>query len=320
MTLPFLISIDTEGDNLWSRPRTITTKNADFLWRFQHLCENNGFKPTYLTNHEMALSPSFRTLATDRLRRGTCEVGMHLHAWNSPPLEPLTADDWKFHPYLIEFPTSVLRQKVKALTGLLEDTFQTKMVTHRAGRWAFDERYAQALVDEGYLVDTSVTPHVSWRSSKGDPWGRGGANYSSFPEEPYFVSPSDISKSGVSSLLEVPMTTAPRWPRLSAWAGGMVHRAFASQAGMVRWLRPRRGHRDDLLFLVERALREKRACVQMMLHSSELMPGGSPTFPDERSVEELYADLARFFEAIRGKCKGMTFSEFRQSFPASTMP
>lgn len=25
-----------------------------------------------------------------------------------------------------------------------------------------------------------------------------------------------------------------------------------------------------------------------MLHSSEMMPGGSPSFPDEKSIEELY--------------------------------
>ncbi len=33
----FLITIDTEGDNLWSLPREITTSNAKFLPRFQNL-------------------------------------------------------------------------------------------------------------------------------------------------------------------------------------------------------------------------------------------------------------------------------------------
>ena len=39
-----------------------------------------------------------------------------------------------------------MRAKVDYMTRLLEDTFQTKMVSHRAGRWAFDERYARLLV------------------------------------------------------------------------------------------------------------------------------------------------------------------------------
>ena len=42
----FLITIDTEGDDLWSHPRNITTKNARYLPRFQKLCESYGFNTT----------------------------------------------------------------------------------------------------------------------------------------------------------------------------------------------------------------------------------------------------------------------------------
>lgn len=101
------------------------------------------------------------------IARGTAEVGMHLHAWNSPPTEPLTADDWRHKPYLIEYSDAMMREKVDYMTRLLEDTFQTKMVSHRAGRWAFDERYARLLVEYGYQVDCSVTPRVNWKTAKG---------------------------------------------------------------------------------------------------------------------------------------------------------
>jgi hypothetical protein len=57
----FLVSIDTEGDNLWKwcLGKPITTENAKYLPRFQELCEKYGFKPTYLTNYEMAKDPFF---------------------------------------------------------------------------------------------------------------------------------------------------------------------------------------------------------------------------------------------------------------------
>ena len=59
-TLPsFLITIDTEGDNLWARRKVITTKNSLFLHRFQARCESFGLGPTYLTNYEMASCPIF---------------------------------------------------------------------------------------------------------------------------------------------------------------------------------------------------------------------------------------------------------------------
>ena len=51
----FIITVDTEGDNLWGYKEgdTITTNNALYIPRFQELCENYGFKPVYLTNYEM---------------------------------------------------------------------------------------------------------------------------------------------------------------------------------------------------------------------------------------------------------------------------
>src|SRR4030095_6053082 len=107
----FLITIDTEGDNQWSRPRVTTTRNAGFLPRFQALCERFGLRPTYLTNHEMALCPVFTEFARAVLARGAAEIGMHLHAWDSPPIVPLTHDDLAHHPYLCEFPEAIVRQK-----------------------------------------------------------------------------------------------------------------------------------------------------------------------------------------------------------------
>src|ERR1043166_2617451 len=121
----FLITIDTEGDNLWAHPREITTHNAASLARFQAACEEYGLLPTYLTNYEMALCPRFQVFARDVLRRGTAEIGMHLHAWNSPPLIPLTDDDFARAPYHIEYPLEIVEQKVVVMTNLLRDTFAT---------------------------------------------------------------------------------------------------------------------------------------------------------------------------------------------------
>src|SRR5208283_4588444 len=100
----FLITVDTEGDHLWSKPREITTRNSRYLPRFQALCEKYGLKPTYLTNWEMANCPVFRDFGQDVIAHNTGEIGMHLHAWNSPPIIPLTDNDYSYQPYLIEYP------------------------------------------------------------------------------------------------------------------------------------------------------------------------------------------------------------------------
>ena len=56
----FLITIDTEGDDIWGRHATVTTENARYLPRFQDLCRKHGFKPTYLTNYEMAVDSRYQ--------------------------------------------------------------------------------------------------------------------------------------------------------------------------------------------------------------------------------------------------------------------
>src|SRR5215813_6689676 len=124
-----LVTVDVEDDDLWSRSRTVTTRNARFLPRFQSLCEAHGLNPTYLTNFEMARCPDFQEFGRDVIRRGRGEIGMHLHAWNSPPLTPLTPDDCQYQPYLVEYPGHIVRQKITFLTELLEDTFGVKMVS-----------------------------------------------------------------------------------------------------------------------------------------------------------------------------------------------
>ena len=313
MTRPcFLITIDTEGDNLWARPRRITTRNALFLPRFQALCEREGLRPTWLTNYEMVASGPYVEFATDLLKRRVGEVGMHLHAWNSPPLVPLTSDDYHYQPFLIEYPTSILEDKVARLTELLEATFECKMTSHRAGRWAMDGRYVRALASRGYLVDCSVTPHVSWRHAGGAPQGQGGTDYSAAPEWPYLLGEGNITEAGPGPLLEVPMTTRLAYPRLLRWlppsARGWRVCAPVSRARL--WLRPKPGNLKEMVALVKRASAEGWPYVQFMLHSSEFMPGGSPTFRTERDIEQLYDDLDILFSAASSCCDATTVTEY----------
>ena len=51
----FIITIDTEGDNLWDWRigKIINTENVSYLNRFQELCNTFSFKPVWLTNYEM---------------------------------------------------------------------------------------------------------------------------------------------------------------------------------------------------------------------------------------------------------------------------
>ena len=315
----FLITIDTEGDNLWDLPEKITTANSSHLERFQKLCEEYGFRPCYLVSYEMAICPVFQKFAKTLLQNNTGEIGMHLHAWNTPPLEPITDNDFHHQPYLIEYPEQIMQEKIHHLTNLLEKTFEKKMTSHRSGRWGFNETYARIIHEEEYNVDCSVTPHVSWKKYMGAPGQNGGSDFRDFPEEPYYLNLEDISRPGDSNLLEVPVTIQLPPPFVDALFGlfpehsigwKILNRIFTHE----RWLRPNGRNLHQMLRILENARRRGCICVEFMLHSSELMPGGSPTFPTREDIENLYSQLQSLFSEAAKHFQGATLKEFQREY------
>ena len=93
----------------------------------------------------MALSPIFQEFGKEVLLHNSGEIGMHLHAWNSPPLFELSKNDYLEQPYLIEYPENIMNEKIMVLNDILENTFNNKMISHRSGRWALNDIYVKLL-------------------------------------------------------------------------------------------------------------------------------------------------------------------------------
>jgi hypothetical protein len=208
----------------------------------------------------------------------------------------------------------VLREKIHVVTQLLEQRVGRKMLSHRAGRLAFDGRYAAMLLDEGYRVDCSVTPGVDWRHTPGDPTGHGGTDYTRFPDRPYYLDPADIAAPASRGLLEVPVTVRAGWLyRLAPCTyripllRGALNRLWQG----LSWLAPAENGLDAMLRAAREAQRAGAAHLEFTLHSSELMPGGSPSFRSTAQIERLYERLERLFDALASWTVGMTLEEFQ---------
>ncbi len=328
LRVPFVVTIDTEGDNEWAKPKNPTDRNAAWLPRFQELCERYRLRPTYLVDHTMATSPAFQEFGRDVLARRKAEIGMHLHAWNSPPIVPLTARDHEIQPVLTAYPSEVMRQKIVYQSELLEQTFETPMLSHRAGRFGFDERYAAILAELGYLVDSSVTPHVNWEAlalatrrphqGQSPVFVPGGPDFSRCPEEPYWIDPDDLcNPAGGSSLLEVPVTIRNRWPgwidtpRPSGQSARDLPKRILNRLYRARvWIYPRSTEEKMLRWIVQEGLRRQATHLMFFQHSSEFMPGGSPWTVDESDIERQYEKTEALFEIVAGSCEAMTLAEF----------
>ena len=314
MEKKFLISIDTEGDNLWKWKQgdEIKTENARFLPRFQTLCDKYGFKPTYLTNYEMACDDYFVSFAGEAAKDGRCEIGMHLHAWNCPPEYPLkTRDDvTPGAPYLIEYPEKIMDEKVAFMTQLLTEKFGTAPVTHRAGRWAMNDTYFRILDKYGYKTDCSVTPGKSWKHAAGQSPDSMGSDYTDSPVRPY-----EIDNTGI---IEVPVTVRENH-RLHHNPGEGIKKAIRNRYRSIKgqgkiWLRPDGRNIDDLLYLTNLIAESPRDDYLMfMLHSSEFMPGCNPRFSTEHEIDSLYNDLECLFDKISEKFDGITIGNYSAS-------
>lgn len=308
MKKSFIITIDTEGDNLWrwKYGDSITSHNAEYLERFQNLCETFGFKPVYLTNYEMAIDKHFVELAKRSLKKGTCEIGMHLHAVNNPPIGNNPNVDFPSNfPYLIEYSDEIMEKKIEYQTKLLEDTFEKKIISHRAGRWAMDKRYERLLIKYGYKIDCSVTPGIDWSDTKGISKGSKGSDYTRCPSKPYFL---DDNK----RLLEIPVSIRH------------IRKGFIKRIGIVEtlrwvkhstlgqdfWLRPTGYNLNEMKYLLRKLYESDDDYIMFMLHSSELMPGGSPTFSTIESIEKLYDDILKVFKEASAYYEGKTLQEY----------
>jgi hypothetical protein len=192
------------------------------------------------------------------------------------------------------------------------------MVSHRAGRWGFTARYARLLAELHYGVDCSVTPLVSWSGEKGTPNGAGGCDFRRFPARPYFLDLEDISREGSSKLLEAPVTIVQKYRFAQPIEDHipLLRRYVARVFPAVVWMRPNGRNRRFLLGVLEQAREQGWPYVEFMLHSSELMPGGSPTFRTAVAIEKLYDDLEALFEAAAVDFQAATLSEFRDSWIA----
>ena len=307
----FLISIDTEGDNLWrwDRKSPITTENVKYLPRFQDLCNKYGFKPTYLTNYEMAMDSGFVDFAKRGQQRGDCEVGMHLHAWNNPPYYelPVRNDMNPGKPFLIEYPEEIMEQKISVITDLLEQRFECKPISHRAGRWATNKTYFELLNKYDYKADCSVTPLISWGNAPGQTQGSFGTDYSDYPRIAYCIPDT--------TLFEIPVTVKRDHRRIPNETGSIrkawkLHKRARAGYGYL-WLRPDGNNLKDMLYLAEQVIKSpKDDYLMFMLHSSEFMPGGSPTFDTNEKIEKLYNDLEVLFSTISKNFKGMSIGEY----------
>ena len=321
--MKFVITIDTEADNQWTPVRGhLPVENLGVLPRFQALAERYGFPPTYLCTYEVAVADAFDRILRPLHAHGRAEVGAHLHPWSTPPV---TAQDLteRGAAYPSELSAEVFTQKIECLTTCIADRLGAPPTSYRAGRWGFSAAHIADLVRLGYVADCSVTPLVRWndRGAVGS-----GPDFRHAPAHPYFLDANDATREGTTTLVEVPMTivytnaVVRAWPVLDQMrlryrktrVARLVDGAFDVSP---QWLRPYpRMTFERLRRVVDTARAAGLPVVELMFHSSELLPGGSPYNTTPADVDRVFDRLDRLFAYLRSLgVEGATLSAFARS-------
>jgi peptidoglycan/xylan/chitin deacetylase (PgdA/CDA1 family) len=310
-----LVGIDTEADDQWSaRGREeMGVRNAARLPALQALFEEFGVRPTYVVTWEMATRDESAAVLRALARSGRCEIGAHLHPWSSPPFRP---EDLARHTYPHNLPPELLDRQLTDLTAAIERELGVKPTTYRAGRNGLDGRTLPILERLGYTVDTSVDPLFNERR-------KGGMRFDGAPLAPYHPDYGDVRRPGASKILEVPITAAtlPALPKPLEKAYARLRpipwRGALKRLGLRPvWLRPSYTPLRDMLAFADRLARAAVPCFNVIFHSSEVLPGGSPYTPDEASVVRFLDDLRRLLAHLTGRlgAVGRTHAEFAREW------
>ena len=263
-TTPLLVTIDTECDKSpnWrtSSPLTFHGVTIGIPIILQPLFREFGVRPTYLVSYEVMDRPE----CVDVLQaQPDAELGTHLHGEYVPPGEipqpidgTLTSEMQWDSGYLLE------KAKLATLTEKDAGVFGRRPRAFRAGRFGAGPDTGRCLMELGYAIDSSVTPHLSWESRL----GYANPDFRACPELPYRIgADGNLFTPGTAPLLELPVTLAklPQAPDQPAW--------------FRPWISPR----DTLASIIDHVARGNQDLdvprpLVMMFHNMEVFPAASP--------------------------------------------
>lgn len=275
-------------------------------------------KPTYLIDFPVATHPDSIKILRNLAATEECEIGAHLHPWCNPPYRE---DRNLRNTFVHHLPIALQKEKLQELTQAIQGNIGVQPVSYRAGRYGFDETTIPVLEELRYKVDTSVVPY----RYKPDPVEPA---FKDAPLNPYYLDYQNVCRQGESSILEIPVTVDypgkvptflkiayPRLPDIG------IRRFLRIAFGIEPiWLRPSYASLPQMQRLCDSLIQRGIVVLNMMFHSSELMPGGSPYNKSESDVHfflQKIEKLVRYLQQ-RYSLQFISLHQLPELFPAKS--
>lgn len=306
------ITMDVEEDNWSDYSSEPVLSNIGKLTELQSVFDRYGVKPTYLISYPVATHKDSISILRKILDRGRCEIGAHLHPWNTPPFEE---EKTVKNTMLFNLSKELQYRKLESLHAKIVENFKMEPITFRSGRWGFDQTVAGNIHRLGYKVDTSVSPYINWESYHGPDF----SNRSPMPQ----ILHMDGSGNANSSILEVPATIGflqDNYDRCNARlktisGSALKHLRLIGILDKLKiinkvWLSPESDDAGKMVQLAESIKRNNYPILNMFFHSPSLKHGLTHFTKTKEAEIELTRRIEKFLEyKVKSNIESITMSE-----------
>ena len=310
--LRVIVSLDVEEEGLFSGQYAAThcgVRNVALLPLLAPLSDELGFPLTLFCAHTVFADAECRRVLEIMRDRHGAEIAAHLHHWSTPPLDE-TPTAGGPPPRTDKMPRELLRRRLQTLLDEGARFNGAPLTSFRMGRWDLKKSVRPLLAEAGITLDSSVCPLRSFAD---------GADHFLAPADPYWV-----EGHGGVRLLEAPITQIPLARPLSRlWYGLSPRRRLDSfhfwgaLSANPFWHGPRAGRWAARLHHARGG-----RVLSLFWHSSEMLPGGSPHMPDERTARAFRKRVFAFFRWLRDTftVQGCTAAQLRAEADSLSFP
>ena len=289
----YCVTVDTEEEWDWNSgyPTGPTRpENIRRLPEFQERMTAVGAAAVYFTNHAVLADPIGRAIIRELSTKPNVEIGLHIHPWNTPPLAPVDKVSAR-DSFLHNLPWDEQRAKLDSTLAAFAEA-GLKPTSFRGGRYSTSPQIQDHLRAAGVWVDCSVLPFNTWADD-------GAPDYRTRGLAPVRKPPQQL---GGQAVWELPLTygytrrNQAFWHRALTLADSRVGRGLRltgilDRTGIVSkaWLNFENPLGERMLQFLAVLRRLRPPFVSFTLHSSSLLPGGSP-------YNRTAADVAKMLE------------------------
>jgi hypothetical protein len=303
------VVVDTEAEFDWISSRSrradgVTSVMA--LRQVQPIFERYNVRPTFVVDYPVSTIPEAYEVIRDFYQSGVCEVGAHLHPWDTPPFVEEVTDR---NSYPGNLAPAVEREKLVRITAAIVQNIGVQPKIYKAGRYGVGSATPGILAELGYEIDASVLPgtDLHWEL---------GPDFSTCPAHPYWFGTDP-------ALLEIPLSIGYTGPlaRFPAIAWPLTKHPFFKAVrlpGVLARLRlldrvvltPEGITFEEQRRLTQAMLRRGHRVFSLTFHSPSLAPGNTPYVRDSAQLQSFLRRIEQYLELFMTEIGGHAVTPF----------